>query len=755
MTSDSEPKAWRDALGGQIPDQLNREIEAYEEKVELKRKNQIQDPIFNEMRLRRGVYGQRYDNGKRHDGIESRPLNFPSGALTKGVITLWDAPGMQRIKIPLGAMTADQMDVLADIADEYSNGILHVTTRQDIQLHYVHIDDTANLMRRLGAVGITTMEACGNAVRNVTACPLAGVCSEETFDVTPYARAVTSFLMGHPDAQDFGRKFKIAFSGCSQNACGLARMHDIGAVARVVEKDGERRRGFEFYVGGGLGAVPYQASVLTNFLPEEELLPTCQAIARVFGRLGEKKNRARARFKFLVDKLGIEELRRLVNEERVRLPHDPRWTEYLRDLHIWDEKPIKPAAPMTDILGSPAFEEWRATNVIPQAQKGYVTASITLPLGDLTSTQMRGLADIARRFTGDTVRNTVEQNIMLRWLSEADMPAFFEALDGLGLAAPGANTIVDITSCPGTDTCKLGIASSRGLAGELRKRLAEKSLNLDMAVKGLRIKVSGCFNSCGQHHVADIGFWGVVRKVGGRQVPHFQVVLGGQWQNNAGSYGLAIGAVPSKNIPLVVDRIADHFLCERQGNESFQDFIKRVGKVAVRAPLEDLFAVPEQAAPSFFTDWGDARVYTKGDIGKGECAGEMVSPVEFWLQGSEREAFEAQDRLDKGDVEGAADIAYRSMLKAAKALITTSLPTISENPEEIVEEFRTRFHETEIFHDPFAGAKFARYIFRAHEEVSAGKSADKDLALKRIEEALLFIEAAHACYGRLDEKVLV
>src|SRR5262249_50216057 len=278
--------------------------------------------VLEESRLRRGWYGQRYDNGHRHDGIRTQQLNFLAD-MTKGPDTLWDAPGMQRIKIPFGGVTPEQLDTLAELAEEYSDGVLHVTTRQDFQLHFVHIDDTPNLMRRLAAVGVTTREACGNSIRNVTACPLAGVCRTQAFDVTPYARATSRFMLGHPDAQGFGRKFKIAFSGCRDEACALTNMHDMGCIAVTRTENGEEKRGFELYVGGGLGAVPHQAKLFEEFLPEEELLPIARAIGRVFARMGEKKNRNKARLKFLVQKLGIDEFRRIVMEERNTMPDDP------------------------------------------------------------------------------------------------------------------------------------------------------------------------------------------------------------------------------------------------------------------------------------------------------------------------------------------------------------------------------------------------------------------------------------------------
>ncbi|MBA3493714.1 MAG: nitrite/sulfite reductase, partial [Gammaproteobacteria bacterium] len=284
---------WKEVLAAKIPPRLGREIDIFETQIELKRQGKVEDKLFAETRLRCGVYGQRYDNGQRHDGIAHRTLVFPGNTLTKGPDTLWDAPGMQRIKLPYGGLTPDQMDVFADLAEEYSDGISHVTTRQDIQLHFVHIEDTPNVMRRLAAVGITTREACGNSVRNVTACPLAGVCRDEAFDVTPYAQATARFLLGHPDTQDFGRKFKVAFSGCKQQACALVNMHDLGFIAHVASGTGQR--GFEMFVGGGLGAVPYQAKLFDTFVPETEILPLAQAISRVFARLGEKRNRGRAR----------------------------------------------------------------------------------------------------------------------------------------------------------------------------------------------------------------------------------------------------------------------------------------------------------------------------------------------------------------------------------------------------------------------------------------------------------------------------
>ncbi len=775
--------SWRDALAGKMPPALEQEIDIYETQLDLKRQGKIDDKLFAETRLRRGAYGQRYDNGQRHDGRESRDLDYPSGNLLKGPNTLWDAPGMQRIKIPFGGVDADQLEVMADLAEEYSDSILHVTTRQDIQLHFVHIDDTPDMHRRLAAARITTREACGNSVRNVTGCPIAGVCADEAFDVTPYADALAAFLLGHKDVQDFGRKVKISFSGCGGHGCALARLHDLGMVA-AIRRDGDGRgeRGFEVYVGGGLGAVPHQAELLSEFVPEAELLPVVQAASRVFARLGEKQNRNKARLKFLVARLGIDEFRRLVEEERAELPDDPRWTAYLDDLEAPDGAapeaapaagagdagsnggPPSPGATADgtglDASAEAAFQRWRASNARPQRQAGYAVVTVHLPLGDLTSHQSRRLAEITRRHNGGHVRLTVEQNVVLRWVREEDLAALHGDLVAAGLGLPGAETLADVTACPGTDTCKLGISSSRGLAGELRRRVANGAFSQDPAVQNLRIKVSGCFNSCGQHHVADIGFYGVSRKKGNRRVPHFQVVLGGQWTENAGSYGLAVVAVPSKRIPEVVERITGAYLDERQEGESFQDFVRRFGKTAMRQLLEDLTELPDYAAqPGLFSDWSDPRVYTIGDMGVGECAGEVVSVTDFGLQAAERQVFEAQVELDEGRPGTAADRAYRAMLQAALALGRTRDLDLPDEPETVVRTFRTGFYDTELFFDPFARGKFAQFLFDAHEArhgngaggADGNGGPNEDHAHRRIEEAQLFIEAAHACHERLNQ----
>ena len=479
-----------------IPPDAARAIEIYEIQLGRVQAGQVEETLFTEFRLRHGVYGQRDDGSQ-----------------------------MIRVKIPFGGLTAAQLEMLADVAEEFSDNIIHITTRQDVQYHYVDINNTPELMRRLASVDITTKEACGNVVRNVTACPITGVCQDETFDVTPYSKALSEFLLGHPDAQDFGRKFKIAFSGCEEHACGLANMHDIGAVAAVKKVDGEVKRGFKLYVGGGLGAVPHQAKIFDDFVSEEELLPISQAISKVFTRLGERRNRNKARLKFVIAKYGIEEFRKQVLEERAQLRHDPAWTAYLGNLDAYNESPLKAPTQLNGTSKPEGFEEWYQSNVKLQKQPGYAFVTITLPLGDITADQTRALADISRKYVKDTIRATVEQNIVLRWVTMTDLPALYRDLKAVGLGDPGAESTVDITACPGTDSCKLGVSSSRGLAAHLRDYFTETGVPEE--IKGLRIKISGCPNSCGQHHIANIGFFGSSRRMGGHIAPYYQVLLGG------------------------------------------------------------------------------------------------------------------------------------------------------------------------------------------------------------------------------------
>ena len=695
------------AQWGHLPIAVREEIDIFETELRRIQAGLVDEKIFTEFRLRHGVYGQRQDRVQ-----------------------------MQRIKIPMGRLSADQLVALADIAEEYAVGVLHVTTRQDFQCHFVDINDTPNLMRRLAAVGITTREACGNVVRNVTCCPCAGVCTDEAFDVAPHAHAMAYFMLRHPDAQNFGRKFKISYSGCSEHGCGLGRMHDIGAVAKI--RDGVE--GFEVFVGGGLGSLPHQAKLYSEFVPADQMLPLAQAISRVFARLGEKKNRAKARMKFLIVKQGIDEFKRLVEEERERLLVDPRWESELREaLQRLQDEPLKPPSRLNLNNGSaPQLAQWLELNVHPQRQEGYSMVDVYLPLGDITSLQARQLADVSRKYVKDTLRTTVDQNLLLQWVSNADLPSLFADLTEIGLAETGAGRLKDIVACPGTDSCKLGITASRGLAAHLTKEFGNGMS--DIAHRSdLKIKISGCFNSCGQHHIADIGFFGSVQRKKNDTAPVFQVTLGGSTRNNAESYGLAVGKIPSQNVDKAIVRVTEFYNREKQGDETLSDVVARLGKTRVKQELAEFMDLPTfEESPDFYRDIRQPWQY-KRSIGVGECAGEVVDQAEFMLEDADRIHFESTLDLERDRFGDASTKAFEACKKAADALLFTKGLWLSDRYDTVA-EFRKHFCDNDGFYKPFAD----NFLRTAQE----GPSEDFEHARLRVEEATLFIEAAQGVYSQ-------
>lgn len=723
MSADSLKARW-----ARLPEDVHDEIENYERELHRHLAGKVPEKVFLEFRLRHGTYGQRQPNIQ-----------------------------MQRIKIPLGILDAEKIEVLGEVAEEYGDSICHITTRQDFQIHYINILDCPDLFRRLAEVGITTREACGNTVRNVTACPKAGVCCDETFDVNHYAEALAYFLLRHPDCQDFGRKFKIAFSGCGQHQCGLARMHDIGAIAKVREVDGKLEHGFEIHVGGGLGAVPHQAKLFDEFLPPSELLPLSQAIARVFAKRGEKDKRARARMKFLVTEMGIDAFREAVLAERAKLPEDPEWTAYLADIEKQFELPLKPPSTL-DLSAESLTSDFRLfhrNNVEAQKQDGYSMVTVFLPLGDITSSQMLDLGRVTRKYTRGTIRTSVEQNFLMRWVSNEDLPQLHRDLEALQLGLPMANTMSDMTACPGTDSCKLGIASSRGLASLLFKRSlaaidtakangANGTLSeLDGVRQDVRVKMSGCFNSCGQHHVANIGFFGSSKRKGQRVAPVFQVLLGGTTDGNAESYGLMVAKVAAHHAPAVVDKLTKLFDGEKQETESFNACMERLGKVRIRTELEEFADITDDDA--FYYDNRQPWEYAK-HVEQGECAGEVVTQAEFLLDDGERFVLEASLHLEAGRNKEAAEMAVKAMRSVADGLLNTQGLLLSDKYDTVA-EFKKHFVETGRFFPGLADY----YIGAAEENLD---ELDAERPRKLVEEANLFSEEAQVVYGRMAGKIV-
>ncbi len=524
---------------------------------------------------------------------------------------------MMRIKIPAGKLTAEQLECLADLAEAYSKSIGHITTRQDMQLYWIPTREAPVAMARAAAVGLTTREACGNSVRNVTACPLAGVSPIELFDVTAHAEAVTRHFLRNPASQKLPRKFKIAFEGCPVDHAKTA-IHDIGAVAAVQDAGGKKTLGFRIYAGGGLGAAPMQAILLEPFTPATELLRTCEAIVRIHDRLGDRKNKATARIKFVVKRLGPDAFRKEVFAEREQLPR----YEY-PDMHRTqtDERP-----PMTaNVKPAPAvngtYQRWMFTNVLGQKQAGFSVVTIRLRLGDIASSQMRSLAKIVRRYCGGQLRTAIEQNLILRWVRNEHLASLFSELEPIGLAETEAGKLYDVTSCPGAETCQLGISASRGLSRELETHLRRANLS-GADVDDIRIKISGCPNSCGQHHVADIGFFGGARKVNDHLAPHFQLLLGGMTAEGKAQFGTPVLKLPARRIPEAVVRILERYRQDRQSaQEPFGAFAARMGTPYWQQALQPFTSLPAyDESPEAYRDWGAETEFTLGGMGPGECA---------------------------------------------------------------------------------------------------------------------------------------
>lgn len=563
---------------------IEHEIRTFEERIQQLLRKEITDEDFRPFRLKHGIYGQ------RQPGIQ-----------------------MVRVKIPSGILSATQLRALADIADTYSTGRGHLTTRENIQFHFIHLENVPAVMRLLAAVELTTREACGNTVRNVSSCPLAGICSGEAFDVTPYALGVTRLLLRHPDFHDLPRKFKIAFSGCEDDGnCAVAGIHDIGFIARIRGSNGTAHRGFKVLVGGGLGSLPTEAATLTEFLPEEELVPTTEAILRVFNEHGNRKNKLKARMKFVLRDKGIEEFRRLVQAKRQQ-------AEAPAEVFT---VPSPVAAPLVTIAAapsasseSPEYQRWLQYNVMPQRQPGYSALWLKLSAGTILSSQLHGLADLLERHQLPGVRIAILQDFVLPWVPTARVSRIYAELHALSLVTPGARTIADVTGCPGATTCNLGITRSLTLSEVMASELAHES---DPAILALRIKISGCPNSCGQHHIADIGLYGNARKIGDRQVPYYQLLLGGKVSSDGVRFGKQLMAIPARLAPQVIRGLLDFYRTDRGATESFKEWLGRTSEKEIIERLQPL-TQPEAKTEEVFVDWGDVETYSL-KLGRGECA---------------------------------------------------------------------------------------------------------------------------------------
>ncbi|MEE8369742.1 MAG: nitrite/sulfite reductase [Dehalococcoidia bacterium] len=552
---------------------------------------------FTPLRLRQGVYGQRQSDQQ-----------------------------MIRVKLPFGGISADQMDVMAEIAGKYS-GLRrgHITTRENIQFHFVNLDQAPDVLRLLQDVGITTREACGHSVRNVTGCPYAGVCPDEVFDATPYAAAYARVVLRSPISQNMPRKWKTAFSSCPGD-CAATPINDLGFVPKVQRSaDGREIRGFEIRCGGGTSTMARVADTIYDFVPVEngEYIRVAEAMLRVFDKEGGlpqflRKNLNKARVKFLVKKLGVEEFKRQVEEELdAPWAHEPLDMDSLTQLAA--EGPTVGEPPKNGHAPPPEFARWQRTNVVAQRQPGYVAVTVTVLLGNLSPEQFRGLGDLMRRYAGGNARTQLNQNLVLRWVREDALLPLYTQLIDLGLGAPDAGLIADTVACPGTDSCKLGITSSPGIGRVLRESVMEWGID-DPLVQEISIKASGCPNGCSQHHLAAIGLQGASVKVGLAEIPCYDIFLGGGNYMGGDKFGTRVGRVPAKRVPQAVRKIIRAYQDDRQEGERFIDFVDRVGPKSLNPLLDEFRDVgPVHEEIDVYMDWGKEEMF-EVVRGEGECS---------------------------------------------------------------------------------------------------------------------------------------
>ena len=576
------------------------DIEKFEAQLARYLTGELEEDVFRVFRLNNGIYGQRQGGHNQ----------------------------MVRVKVPYGALAPDQLDQMAHVADTYSRGWGHITTRQNIQFHFVDLEQIPAVMRDLASVGLTTREACGDTVRNVQGCHLAGACPFEAIDITPWAEAAFQHFLRHPLAQRLPRKFKINFSGCATD-CGQAMFNDVGVigVTRTLD-DGTVERGFRVFLAGGLGANPHPALALEEFTPREELLPTLEAVLRVFSNHGNRDNKLRARLKWLVDTMGWDELQARVLKERRFLLASASWPGGIPDYvakhgdepagrsETIEATPMGQGTPVA-LRGRAPYERWEQANVVRGAAKGTVSAYAWARLGDITSAQFRALASVQRELGAD-VRVTNRQNLVFRGLSEAQLPVLFERLTTMGMAEPGAELARDVVACPGADTCNLAVTQSRGLADAIGVALEEAGL-ADLG--GIRTNISGCTNSCGQHHTSDIGFFGAERRAHGKSAPGYQLLLGGYVGQEKIHFGEKALRLPAKHAPEAAVRVIRRYAEEREAGEVFRSWLDRAGGAkAVAEGLADLDAFPTpEEGPEFYVDYDETGPYV-AETGESECA---------------------------------------------------------------------------------------------------------------------------------------
>ena len=644
-----------------LPGLVEDEINEFEQQVSDYMNGKISEVKFQKIRLQLGVYAQ------RQEGVQ-----------------------MQRIKIPYGKLSSAQLRKLADVSDKYASGFFHLTTRQDAQLYYLDLETVPDMMRDLASAGITTREACGNTVRNVTASPITGASPTETFDVTPYAEAFKQFMLRNPICQNMGRKFKVCFESNPDIDNAGVRIHDLGFRARVRGEDG--KRGFQVYVGGGLGASPSLGHLWTEFMPVEEMIPFSASVIRVFDRYGERKVRMKARMKFLVRKLGLEKFREVVEEERASLEVDPSWNDYLGTIDRDHEVPERDGVELPEapdwVLEDQDFSQWKQKNVSPAGVEGYSIVNVRVLLGDVPSDTARALADIIDTCADGSIRITIQQNFVIRWVPDQALASLYAALRDAGVSAPGADTFEDVTACPGADTCRLGITSAKGLATKLTGMMDNGLGKYRETLGNLRIKISGCPNACAQHVSANIGFQGASITKEGRSVPAEMLFLGGGLYGDDTRLAMPVTKIPTRNAPKVVQRLLEIYEREKEDGEHFDLTMKRLGAKYIKEAVSEFNEIPSyEDDPDFYTDWGhEEKKFAVQKGVRGECAGVTVEEKVPVFGDAERRLEQAQALFLHGDYESCINELYLACSDSAHVPLYTKLID-PFTPEQTIWEF--------------------------------------------------------------------
>ena len=642
---------------------VERDIIELEKKIRLFRDGKMDEEKFRSLRLARGVYGQ------RQQGVQ-----------------------MVRIKLPYGKMTLAQWSRISDVSDEYSTGNLHLTTRQDIQIHFVSLDRTPEMWSELEKDDVTIREACGNTVRNITASDIAGIDPDEPFDVTPYAHAMFEYFLRKPVNQEMGRKFKIAFSS-SEKDTALVFMHDLGAIPRIKIIDGKEVRGFKVVVGGGLGAQPFLAITTHEFLEEDLLIPYLESVLRVFDRYGERNSRHKARIKFLIAKIGIDAFNELVAQEQLALTHQryrvddsesPQSTVHSRQSMDYGPLTVDPFR----------YQLWKTTNVFAQKQPGYFAVYVRVSNGNISSDSSRRLIEKLKDIIADDVRVTINQGLQFRFIKPEHLEYVYSVLDEEGLAAAGFGSVADVTSCPGTDTCNLGISNSTSTALALSEVIEEEFPEF-LYNKEIAIKISGCMNSCGQHGMASIGFHGSSLKAKGQVLPALQVLIGGGVLGGGeGRIADKVLKVPSKRGPDVIRAVLNDYKANAIDGETFLNYSQRKGEKYYYDLLKPLASLETLLAEDYI-DWGQEEKFATA-IGVGECAGVMIDLISTLIMEAEEKFAASEECLANNKWADGIYNAYAAQVHTAKALLLQQ--GVQCNTQHgILKDFDTHFSDKGLY----------------------------------------------------------